>query len=159
MAGLDASTWLKNKAGKTEKTMRHTPRGFTLIELLVVISIIAMLISILLPALRAARSAARASQCGSHLRQMGIALGAYVNDYETYMPHSYNAMYSPGVDQSETYWYQQLVKGQYLQGQFVPGALLLGSPMMICPEHAPDAGAVPPGVDVEAYAYYYGNIR
>ncbi|MEM6258054.1 MAG: prepilin-type N-terminal cleavage/methylation domain-containing protein [Planctomycetota bacterium] len=55
-------------------------RAFTLIELLVVISIIALLIAILLPALSAARDAAKATQCGSNMRQLGIAQGAYVSD-------------------------------------------------------------------------------
>ena len=55
-------------------------RGFTLIELLVVISIIALLIAILLPALGAARDAAKAVQCGSNMRQLGVAQAAHVSD-------------------------------------------------------------------------------
>ena len=61
-------------------------RCFTLIELLVVISIIALLIAILLPSLQLARDEARTIACGSNLRQAGIALQAYSNDYEGMLP-------------------------------------------------------------------------
>lgn len=60
--------------------------AFTLIELLVVISIIALLISILLPALGKARQTARALICQSGERQIGVAMGAYLNVNKTFYP-------------------------------------------------------------------------
>ena len=58
--------------------------GFTLIELLVVISIIALLMSLLLPALARAKKLALQIQCASNMRQIGIALHEYGNEYGNY---------------------------------------------------------------------------
>lgn len=61
-------------------------RGFTLIELLVVISVIAILTSLLIPAITLARGAARSAGCASNLRQLGIALQLYADDWEDRLP-------------------------------------------------------------------------
>jgi prepilin-type N-terminal cleavage/methylation domain-containing protein/prepilin-type processing-associated H-X9-DG protein len=71
---------------------RKSRLAFTLIELLVVIAIIAILAALLLPALVRAKTAAQAAACRSNLRQLGIALTLYVDEYKGY-PYSADFMH------------------------------------------------------------------
>jgi prepilin-type N-terminal cleavage/methylation domain-containing protein/prepilin-type processing-associated H-X9-DG protein len=63
-------------------------KGFTLIELLVVIAIIAILASILFPVFARARENARRASCLSNLKQMGLAMMMYVQDYDETYPQT-----------------------------------------------------------------------
>lgn len=67
---------------------RQTARlgGFTLIELLTVIGIIAVLAGIVFPAFAAARGKARQATCQSNLRQLGMAVQMYGQDYDGQFP-------------------------------------------------------------------------
>ena len=70
-------------------------RGFTLIELLVVIAIIAILVAILLPAVQQAREAARRSNCKNNLKQLGLALHNYHDNYGHFPAAAYGHSQQP----------------------------------------------------------------
>ena len=94
-------------------------RGFTLIELLVVISIVSLLISILLPALRQARASARAIQCLTGLRQSGMGVIAYSEDFKLWMMCHDAQQQLPSTSvktplRYERYWSIQLKRNGYL---------------------------------------------
>lgn len=74
----------KNRAQK-DTGPKAPRRAFTLIELLVVIAIIALLSAILFPVFARARENARKTTCQSNLRQLGLALTAYSQDYDETM--------------------------------------------------------------------------
>src|SRR5471032_1752630 len=68
-------------------------KGFTLIELLVVIAIIAILAAILFPVFARARENARRASCQSNLKQIGLGMLQYAQDYDERIPFGVFAGY------------------------------------------------------------------
>jgi len=78
---------------------RRKVRAFTLIELLVVIAIISILAAILFPVFARARESARRASCLSNLRQIGLGMMQYTQDYDEHYPTAF-----PGKHDGNTQW-------------------------------------------------------
>jgi prepilin-type N-terminal cleavage/methylation domain-containing protein len=89
-------------------------RGFRLLELLAVVAVIGLLVACLLPVSRTAREPARRMQCGNNLKQIGIALVMYEEEYGSLPPaytvgadgkplHSWRTLILPFAEQKSLY--------------------------------------------------------
>lgn len=67
---------------------RSRRNAFTLIELLVVIAIISVLAAILFPVFARARENARRASCMSNLKQIGLGIMQYTQDYDETLPRA-----------------------------------------------------------------------
>jgi len=129
--------------------MRDTRKGFTLIELLVVIAIIAILAAILFPVFAKAREKARQASCLSNMKQLGMAMVMYKDDYDQKYPGAYVGPYSPslgdpsanGGSETYTYWWQLVIP--YIKNQRV----------LMCP-----SGYSPINMFSDVIVYNYGGF-
>ncbi len=111
---------------KSEQTlMARKLQGFTLIELLVVIAIIAVLLAIIMPTMRKVKEVTRETLCKSNLKNVGLAVQMYLDDYDRKIPDTQSAnhhlWFEPdGVtylkpNSGDAYWgvfYRDYIKGQ-----------------------------------------------
>jgi len=134
---------------------RTSSTAFTLIELLVVIAIIAILAAILFPVFAKAREKARQSSCSSNLKQVGLAVQQYVQDYDERMPWGNNP------DNTNC---SSIVTRMGWQGWISNGLIpyVKNAQLWTCPSNAPGginnncAGATVLGA---SYCYNYGGLN
>jgi prepilin-type N-terminal cleavage/methylation domain-containing protein/prepilin-type processing-associated H-X9-DG protein len=84
-------------SGREKRPIQSTRRGFTLIELLVVIAIISILASILFPVFARARENARRASCQSNLKQIGLGIMQYTQDYDEKYPLLQDSVAGSGI--------------------------------------------------------------
>lgn len=94
-------------------------RAFTLIEILVVVAIIALLAAIIFPVFTRSRETARAIACVSNLKQIGLGLMQYSEDYNGFHPVAGAAIGWDEIDSATQNhsWMQQMqayVKNQQI---------------------------------------------
>lgn len=88
----------------------HYRKGFTLIEVLVVVAIIALLVAILLPSLQAARMASKRSISASNMKQIGVAITMYSQEFGGAFPLTTHAPPEAAMQAEEYAWVYTLRK-------------------------------------------------
>ncbi len=122
------------------RNMKRNTVGFTLIELLVVIAIIAILASILFPVFARARENARRSSCQSNLKQIGLGITQYTQDYDEMMV----PVVTGTTTATSTPW-QTLIQPYVKSTQ-----------LFACPSNTMETNALP-GQSSDIRTHYYGN--
>lgn len=98
-------------------------KAFTLIELLVVIAIIAILSSMIFPSFARAREMARRTSCASNLRQLGLAVQQYTQDYDERLPGAWSGTQGEGKDGGWIYYLKCGLVGTPAQFDGTKGAI------------------------------------
>jgi prepilin-type N-terminal cleavage/methylation domain-containing protein/prepilin-type processing-associated H-X9-DG protein len=141
------------KPMKTVILKQKKSQGFTLIELLVVIAIIAILAAILFPAFAKARESARRSSCSSNMKQIGIALMQYTQEFD----EKYPLLHFNNNAGQEVRW-QEAVSPYIKSGDaYATGRISGSGGVWDCPSAAPQPGLYGAHFDLMPEGAPYGT--
>jgi len=136
------------KGGK-DGMRRSSVGGFTLIELLVVIAIIAILAAILFPVFAKAREKARQASCTSNLKELGLAMMMYIEDYDERLPGPWRNVLGAGQNNPPSYTWR---------GAVLP--YIKNTQVYFCPSHTPGSRwPLGPNSDWGNASYAYNAIH
>jgi prepilin-type N-terminal cleavage/methylation domain-containing protein len=131
----------------TFSTRTERKKGFTLIELLVVIAIIAILAAILFPVFARARENARRASCQSNLKQIGLGIAQYTQDYDEKLPRRVAGVNADGTggDIAAQSW------------RWAIGPYVKSTQLFACPSNTSNATLSDDGVYPRSYAVNGGD--
>jgi len=115
--------------------------GFTIIELLVVVGILVLLSGMLLPAVKRARDSAKSAACMANLRQIGVAMQAYLSDNSGYYPWDWGSGPPSGFGGQ---W-------DYAISPYLGGSVISRPAIFVCP-----ARTIATGLDKSTYSIHQG---
>jgi competence protein ComGC len=128
--------------------LRNGPRvAFTLVEMLVVLAIIVLLMGLMLPAVQRVREAANRMSCANNLKQIGMALHLYHNDYHRLPPSrlpdrraTWCVLILPYLEQQNLYNMWDIKASYYQQTEAARKGIVK---TYLCPtRRSPDSGEV-----------------
>ena len=132
---------IKRRKARVEGNTNSGPRpafAFTLLELLVVIAIIAILASLLLPVLSAAKKRAAQAACINNLKQLGLGMQMYVDDFRDTFPGM--ASQHSGFQASDwIYWRTNLAYPQVEKSPIVIALANANAKLFRCPLDTDDS--------------------
>lgn len=105
---------LAHLRGTAEERYLFQSVAFTLVELLVVIAVIGILSSLLLSSLGRAKEAGRSTACLSNLRQCGIALQLYTQEFGNRLPSMRDQLFGTNPPSSDHLFGADVVLSNYL---------------------------------------------